>query len=90
VSESRSDDEDESADLEDGSEGGMDGEGTRRARLYGSHMRLQKTEDEDEDGMGGVARISLREDVEEDAEDDKGPRRTAQTWDGMEMEMEMD
>lgn len=90
VSESKSDDDDESADLEDGSDTGMDGERTKRTRLYGSHTRLRKTEDEEEDGVGGVTRISLREDAEEDAEDDKGPRRAAHTWDGMEMEMEMD
>lgn len=76
ASESRSDDEDEGAFGEGGVGVDMDG-----ARVHRSRVHAWKTED----GDGGVTEIS--EDGQEDAEDMKG--RAEQTWDGMEMEMEM-
>ncbi|KAG6376555.1 hypothetical protein JVT61DRAFT_1530 [Boletus reticuloceps] len=98
ASESRSDDEDEAVfrdvdvgvgvhldgqiDVEDGTDGAR-----VRPKVYGSRVCAWKTED----GDSGVTDLSLREDEQEDAQDEKNVKREPeQTWDGMEMEMEMD
>lgn len=53
--------------------------------VYG--MRAWKTED----GDGGLTNFSVREDEQEEVDDAKGAKKGAeQTWDGMEMEMEME
>ncbi|KAF8132877.1 hypothetical protein EV363DRAFT_1449078 [Boletus edulis] len=95
-SESRSDDEDEAVfgDVDVGVhlDGHIDVEdrmdGARvRPKVYGSRVCAWKIED----GDGGVTDLSLREDEQEEAQDEKNVKRGAeQTWDGMEMEMEMD
>ena len=96
MSESRSDDEDEGVfgdvdvdvpvDL-DGDVDLEDGAKVRRERANGSLVRMWKTED----GDSGVTEISVREDEQEDAEYDEDVKRgLEQTWDGIEMEMEMD
>lgn len=66
-------------DLEDGTRGGPG--------MYGERVRAWKTEDAD----GGLTELSVREDEQESMQDEKVVKRRAeQTWDGMEMEMEMD
>ena len=101
MSESRSDEEEEGVfgdvdvdvdvgidldgdiDLEDG----MDGARVRPARVNGSRLRMWKTED----GDGGVTEISVPEDEQGDPGYGKGAERgPEQSWDGTEMEMEMD